>query len=369
MQRGPAREPRSGQASSTAATPLVHALFDGLTIYGDDGLPEASLATRWEIAPDQRRVTFHLRPDGRFSNGRPVTADHIAYQAIRTLHPLTASPSAHGLDFVKGYDGYVEGTGRVLVRAAGGLAAGSIVEVIAADGRDLAAWRKDHATPPDANQRASTHPLALRDLGAAVADAYATVPAGAAVTIVEPSGGDRRRCPIPTARPGPTRPLEPRRRGLRLGRRPPTSTSRPTPTSPTRCGRWRAARSRASTRRSPSWPAADAKLARPAVTVRGADLLMLPEQLGLRVPDPLTFVIEAATPTPHIVMTTLSRVLRAVPREAVARAPRRCASPGTIVTSGPMHLVAQWRSAITSSWSGRRPTGTRPTSELDRLTA
>ena len=82
------------------------------------------------------------------------------------------------------------------------------------------------------------------------------------------------------------------------------------------------------------------KLERAAVTVRGSDILTLPELLGLRMPDPLTLIIEAATPTPHIVMTTPSRVLRAVPREAVSRRPRRWAEPGTIVTSGPMHLVA-----------------------------
>ncbi len=326
-----------GQASSTSATPLIHAMFDGLTIYGDDGLPEASLATSWEIAPDQRRVTFHMRADGRFSNGRPVTAYDIAYQAIRTLHPLTASPSADGLDFIKGYDSYVEGTGRVLLRDAGGLAAGTIVEVVAADGKDLATWRKDHATPPDSNRRAATRPLALRDLGAAVTDAYATVPAGTEVTIVELSGRPPS-LPDPDAQawayvhwnrgdgvygwvPAAELDLEPHA-DVRFEVRPVPRRQLPGVDAPL------------------EELTADAKLTRATVTVRGADLLMLPEILGLRVPDPLTFVIEAATPTPHIVMTTPSRVLRAVPREAVSRSPRRWAEPGTIVTSGPMHLVA-----------------------------
>src|SRR5690606_27218871 len=62
------------QVSSTTATPLVHTMFDGLTRYGNDGYPGASLATSWDISPDQRRVTFHMHDKGRWSNGRPVTA-------------------------------------------------------------------------------------------------------------------------------------------------------------------------------------------------------------------------------------------------------------------------------------------------------
>ena len=177
-----------GQASSTTATPLVHAMFDGLTIYGNDGLPEPSLATSWEIAPDQRRVTFHMRPDGRFSNGRAVTAYDIAYQAIRTLHPLTASPSADGLDFLKGYNAYIEGSGKVLLRDVGGLPAGTIVDVTAAGGKALAAWHKERKSPPDSNDRTSTQPLPLRDLGAPIEAAYATVPPGRTVTLIELTG-------------------------------------------------------------------------------------------------------------------------------------------------------------------------------------
>ncbi|HVV81656.1 MAG TPA: peptide ABC transporter substrate-binding protein [Kofleriaceae bacterium] len=326
-----------GQAQSTIATPLVHALFDGLTIYGDDGQPEPSLATTWEIAPDQRRVTFHLRPDGRFSNGRPVTAHDIAYQALRTLQPQTASPSSDGLDFIKGYDSYTNGTGKVLLHDVGGLPAGTIVDVVGAGGKPLADWSKAHRTPPDSNVREATRPLALRDLGAAPADAYATVPAGDEVTIIELSGRPAS-LPDPDGRawayvwwnhddglygwvPAAELDVEPHAADA--------YDVKPVPR-----------------RQVPGLDApldeleADARVERAAVSVRGSDILTLPEIVGVRVPDPLTFVIEAAKPTPYIVMTTPSRVLRAVPREAVSRRPRRWAEPGTIVTSGPMHLVA-----------------------------
>ena len=325
-----------GQASSTTATPLIHAMFDGLMIYGNDGLPEPSLATSWEIAPDQRRVTFHMRSEGRFSNGRAITAYDIAYQAIRTLHPLTASPSADALDFLKGYNAYIEGSGKVLLRDVGGLPAGTIVDVTAADGKALAAWHKERKAPPDSNDRRSSHPLPLRDLGAPIDAAYATVPPGSTVTLIELTGRPASQ-PDPDGRAWAYVHWD---RGDGVFGWIPAADLDVEPAAATSF-----TVTPASKRQLPGVDAsiedlaADDKLERAPLTVRGADILTLPELLGLRMPDPLTFVIEAATPTPHIVMTTPSRVLRAVPREAVSRRPRRWAEPGTIVTSGPMHLV------------------------------
>jgi oligopeptide transport system substrate-binding protein len=326
-----------GQASTTTATPIIHTMFDGLTIYGDDGLPEASLATAWEIAPDQRRVTFHLRRDARFSNLRPVTAYDIVYQGVRTLHPLTGAPSADALDFLKGYDAYLEGTGAVLLRDVGGLPAGTIVDVVRAGGKELAAWRKEKKAPPDPNRRAARRPLALRDLGAAVADAYASVPAGAEVTIVEQSGRPAS-LPDPDGRGWAYVHWN---RGDGVYGWVPATELDVVPHADVVFDVRPAARRQLPGLDAPLEElAADAAIERPTVAVRGAELLALPEILGLRAPDPYTVVIEAATPTPHIVLTTPSRVLRAVPREAVSRRPRRWAEPGTIVTSGPLHLVA-----------------------------
>ena len=319
-------DPAEGQ--STTVTPLMHAVFDGLTRYGDDGLSEASLAIHWDIAPDQRRVTFHLRRDARWSNGRGVTAYDVAYQIGRVLHPITASPNANNLDWVKNNLGYLDGTVRVLVRDAAGLPAGTVVEVVVAEGAE---------PPPPTNLRSATGRLALRDLGAASATAYATVPAGAAVTIIELSGRPAS-LPSPDAAAWafvhwdrgagvygwvPLAELDVEPNAARIYTvRPVVAKQVPGLDLP--------------------WPEllADASRPRPTVEVSGRDLLMLPEALGLRVPDPYTFVIEAADPTPSIVANSTARAMRPVPREAVARSPRRWAEPGRIVTSGPLHLVA-----------------------------
>jgi len=38
-----------------------------------------SLATRWETSADGRVITFHLRPDARWSDGVPITADDVRF--------------------------------------------------------------------------------------------------------------------------------------------------------------------------------------------------------------------------------------------------------------------------------------------------
>ena len=49
-------------------------------------LPE--LAESWEISPDRRTYTFHLRKDVHFSNGSPLTASDVLYSFKRLLtHP------------------------------------------------------------------------------------------------------------------------------------------------------------------------------------------------------------------------------------------------------------------------------------------
>src|SRR3954447_6126951 len=56
-------------ASSTISSPIINLLFDGLTVYGMDGSPVPGLAASWDVAPDLRTFTFHLRRDARWSNG------------------------------------------------------------------------------------------------------------------------------------------------------------------------------------------------------------------------------------------------------------------------------------------------------------
>ncbi len=325
------------QASSTTAMPLVHALFDGLTIYGNDGHPEPSLATSWDIAPDQRRVTFHMHDQGRWSNGRPVTAYDVAYQVVRMLHPLTASPSADGLDFVKNYELFIEGRARVLITDAGGLSAGTIVEVTGWAGQTVAEQTAAKHKLPDSNLRTAGVALAVRDLGAAATAAYATVPAGTPVTLIELSG---RPATLPSPGAEPWAYVHWNRGDGVFGWVPAAELDGQPSAEVVYRVRPVAKKHVPGLDLPLAELADDARATRAEVDVHGRDLLALPEVLGVRVPDPHTFVIEAAAPTPHIITASPKRVLRPTPREAVSRRPRRWAQPGTIVTSGPLHLVA-----------------------------
>ncbi|HEV2673636.1 MAG TPA: peptide ABC transporter substrate-binding protein [Aliidongia sp.] len=48
-------------------------------------------AQSWEASGDGLTYTFHLRPDGRWSNGDPVTADDFVYALRRAVLPQTAA--------------------------------------------------------------------------------------------------------------------------------------------------------------------------------------------------------------------------------------------------------------------------------------
>lgn len=49
------------------------------------------VAERWEVSPDGRVWTFHLRPDAKWSNGDPVTSNDFAYAWRRAILPDTAA--------------------------------------------------------------------------------------------------------------------------------------------------------------------------------------------------------------------------------------------------------------------------------------
>lgn len=72
--------------------PLVRALFHGLVDYDDDLNLVPWHARSWTISGDGRTITFKLRPDIRFSNGRPLTSGDFAWSLERILDPATRSP-------------------------------------------------------------------------------------------------------------------------------------------------------------------------------------------------------------------------------------------------------------------------------------
>ncbi len=86
---------------------IAGALYEGLTrLNSTTYQPEPAVAERWEISPDALTYTFHLRPDARWSNGRPVEADHFHTAWLRVLDPQNQSQYASLLFTIAGAEAY-----------------------------------------------------------------------------------------------------------------------------------------------------------------------------------------------------------------------------------------------------------------------
>ncbi|HEV2676231.1 MAG TPA: peptide ABC transporter substrate-binding protein [Aliidongia sp.] len=78
-------------------------LFEGLVRLDPRGQVIPGVAERWERASDGITYIFHLRPDARWSNGDPVTAEDFVYTWRRDVDPATAAYGLHAsLDLING---------------------------------------------------------------------------------------------------------------------------------------------------------------------------------------------------------------------------------------------------------------------------
>ena len=89
---------------------VVIALFEGLTrLNPTNALPIPGLAERWDISPDGRVYTFHMRTNLVWSTGEPITADDVIYSWLRALNPVTASEYSGQLYYLKNGEEYNTG--------------------------------------------------------------------------------------------------------------------------------------------------------------------------------------------------------------------------------------------------------------------
>lgn len=71
---------------------VLGALYEGLvTIDETTGAARPGMAERWEVSPDGKTYTFHLRPDAVWSNGEPLTTGDFLYSFRRALAPKLGS--------------------------------------------------------------------------------------------------------------------------------------------------------------------------------------------------------------------------------------------------------------------------------------
>ena len=89
-------------------------LFEGLTTYDAASKAIPGVAARWDVSPDGLIWTFHLRPDAKWSDGTPVTADDFVAGFQRLVDPATASPSAEMFEVLSGATPIIAGTEKKL---------------------------------------------------------------------------------------------------------------------------------------------------------------------------------------------------------------------------------------------------------------
>ncbi len=97
-------------AASITEGNILNTLFEGLVISAPDGktvLPGA--AERWEVSPDGRTYTFHLRAGLQWNNGDALTSEDFLYSFRRIIEPKLASEMAIYANWIVGAQEYNEG--------------------------------------------------------------------------------------------------------------------------------------------------------------------------------------------------------------------------------------------------------------------
>jgi len=88
---------------------VVNALFEGLTTFDATGKPGPGMAESWTVSDDKTVYTFTLRPEARWSDGSPLTADDFVASWKRTLTPATAAGYNYQLFYVKNAEPFASG--------------------------------------------------------------------------------------------------------------------------------------------------------------------------------------------------------------------------------------------------------------------
>ncbi len=106
------------RAEGQVESRVIFALFDGLLRMMPEGAPDPetglqpmspqpAMAESYEVSPDNRRYTFHLRRSARWTDGTPVSSHDFAFSWQRMLHPEVLCQYTYhlyGLPFAQAYN-------------------------------------------------------------------------------------------------------------------------------------------------------------------------------------------------------------------------------------------------------------------------
>ncbi|MBL9177258.1 MAG: peptide ABC transporter substrate-binding protein [Verrucomicrobiaceae bacterium] len=88
---------------------VASALFEGLCRIDEAGKPQPGMAERWDVSPDRKVYTFHLRPNTMWSDSVPLTTHDFVYSWRRVLDPGTGADYASQFHVIKNAQAFHEG--------------------------------------------------------------------------------------------------------------------------------------------------------------------------------------------------------------------------------------------------------------------
>lgn len=94
LRRGLLGEPASldpAGAIDNFSTQVLQDLYEGLTRESQTGEVAPGVASSWTVDPSGKKYTFIIRPNARWSNGKPVRAQDFVAAWQRVLNPKTGS--------------------------------------------------------------------------------------------------------------------------------------------------------------------------------------------------------------------------------------------------------------------------------------
>jgi oligopeptide transport system substrate-binding protein len=110
---GNASDPHDLDPQTATGVPEANILFaldEGLDRLDPVTLqPLPGVATSWDISPDKTVYTFHLRPDEKWSNGEPLTAQDFVDSYERELSPGLGAQLSYFLFVLKNGEAYNKG--------------------------------------------------------------------------------------------------------------------------------------------------------------------------------------------------------------------------------------------------------------------
>ena len=112
LHRGTGEEPESLDVHKSRSTEAGHVqrdLGEGLTGYTPEGDLRPAAAAGWTLSSDGTVYEFELRPDARWSNGDPVTAEDFVYSYRRLVDPQTAALYTQSIVGIAGAEDIIAG--------------------------------------------------------------------------------------------------------------------------------------------------------------------------------------------------------------------------------------------------------------------